>query len=100
MDRQRLDVEDVDEEQDPEQNQLAPLGVVAEKETEILEHELALGRRQPVEGHTQGTAERPPHLPLASLLRLGIAGQEESAVRERAEREGGRRRAPERNHRT
>ncbi len=95
MDRQRLDVEDVDHQQHGEQDQLAPLGVVAEEEPHVLEQELALLRRQPVQQGGGGAAERPAHLPRGALLRLRVAQEKQLAVHRRPRREREQARAPQ-----
>ena len=78
VDRQRLDVEDVDQQQHGEQDELAPLGVVAEEQPQVLDDELALGRRhapeqRPRAGRAAAGAPSARRLPAPWRSRSGRA---------------------------
>src|SRR6266508_1393068 len=88
MQRQRLNVEEIDDNKDREQDQLAPLRRVAEEELDVLEHELALRDRQPAEQRPhRPTPQAAPNESLRPLLRLGEPLRVECAVQHGAERD-------------
>ena len=83
--RQRLDVEEIHQEQHRQQNKLAPLGVVAEKETQILEDELPLRRRDRAQDPGHRPPDHPAELPFGAFLRLGEAEMVQPPVQQRSQ---------------
>ena len=73
--RQRADVEDVHQQQHREQDQLAPLGRVAEEHPQVLEQELAPRHRQPGQrgAHQRAPSFWPRQMRVGAFLRLGVA---------------------------
>jgi hypothetical protein len=80
MERQRLDVEQIHQQQDRQQDQLGPLGVVPKEEPQILEDELSLGGGYRAEEPGNGSPHGPADPSLGALLCLGEPGMVEATV--------------------
>ena len=99
--RQRADVEDVDQQEHGEQDQLAPLRGIAEEQQHVLDDELPLGHRQ-ADPSSRGGDPGPvlaAHVLLGAFLGLGEPVPVEPLVRQRAQHDERARGAPQQHDR-
>src|SRR5947208_2925834 len=88
MQRQGLNIEEVDHDQHCEQDQLAPLRGVTEEELDVFQDELALGDGEPAEQRAHRPAPEPTtNEALCPFLRLRKPLCVQGAVQHRAERD-------------
>ena len=100
MQRQRLHIEEIHDDEDGEQDQLAPLCRVAEEELDVLQDELSLGHRQPAEQRAhRPTPQATANESLRAFLRLGEPLGIQRAVQHGAERDEGGGGGPEQDER-